>query len=101
MMPRIALVTAALSALLFALAGCSERRATEAECRKIFDRIIDIELSERGFRDPALAERKRDELARRYHAEIQACTAQALPSNAMDCIARARTTEELSHVCLR
>jgi hypothetical protein len=84
--------------LLFA---CDERTATEVECRAIFDRIVDIELRELGFRDPELSERKRVELRRVHAGQLQSCVGLPLPAHAMSCVAHAETTEQLSHECMR
>jgi len=81
--------------------ACDERTATESECRAIFDRIVEIELRELGFRDPELSERKRVELRRVHAGQLQSCVGLPLPAHAMSCVARAETTEELSHECMR
>ncbi len=47
-------------ALLVAAAGtsCHRERLTAQDCGLILDRITELELAERGFRDPELAARR-------------------------------------------
>ncbi len=97
---RVILAGAALCSVLFG-SGCNRRRATEDECRAIFDRIVDIELEERGYRDPMLAERRKTELRRQFDDRVRACVGRPIPDDAMGCVARAGTAESLSHECLR
>jgi hypothetical protein len=54
-----------------------------------------------GFRDPALASRRKAELAARYRSQLQACVGRPISDDALRCVARAKTTEQLSHKCLR
>ncbi len=92
-------ILAAISlAMLFA--SC-HKRATRNECQTIFDRIVELELGEIGYRDPALAARKRRHLTWRHRATIAECIGRRLPPNALRCIQKAKSTEELSHQCLR
>ena len=90
----------ALSFVLAALAGCSSRPATPAQCGAIFDAIVARELQERGFRDPALARRKRAELRAQLGPELARCVGHPLRPNALVCIKRAKDVEEISHRCL-
>ena len=82
------------------LSGCEER-ATASDCTFIFDRLVDLQLEKRGFRDPALRARKQRELRDRFRVEIDQCEGHRLPSGARDCVAKARTVEEVSKKCLR
>jgi hypothetical protein len=84
------------------VAGCaSERRATESDCETNLDRIVEIELVEMGFEDPVLAERRRADIGAKLRGEIRECVGRPLSTGALECLARARTTEEVSHTCLR
>jgi hypothetical protein len=82
------------------LSGCGER-ATASDCTFIFDRLVELRLEERGFRDPALRDRRTRELRGRFRIEIDQCEGHRLPSGARDCVAKARTVEEVSQGCLR
>jgi N-acetylglutamate synthase-like GNAT family acetyltransferase len=83
------------------VAGCHSRRATQADCEQILDRIVDLELRERGFHDPVLLERKRTELHRALAPELSQCYGRRLSDHALGCVATAETTEQVTHVCLR
>ena len=92
-----------ISAALLALCAqsCTRERATEQQCHAIFDRIVEIELEEMGFRDAALAARRTRELRARYESAIRGCVGHDISANALSCVATAKTTEELSHKCLQ
>ena len=80
--------------------ACSNGRATSEDCRAILSRIVTIELSEQGYRDPVLLDRKRSEALQRFAGELDACIGRRLPAHARSCIDRAQTTETLVHDCL-
>lgn len=86
--------------LVVSAEGCTKQQATRADCDTIFDRIVEIELRETGYRDEALLTRRRAELRRRHQARIDACVGRPLRPGAMRCVAEAETTEALSHDCL-
>ena len=81
--------------------GCDRERATEEQCRAIFDRLVELELSEMGFRDPELTRRRQSELRARHRDELEACVGRPLRSDAMRCVQAAESAEQLSHECLR
>ena len=83
----------------FFLAGCDGRRATREDCVSILDRVVDLELEERGFRDPALTARRRAEAERTHAADLAACEGKRMPRSAMACVRAATSSEELSHRC--
>jgi hypothetical protein len=88
--------------LLFASAtACDGRRATREDCRQILDRLVDLELQERGFRDPALAARWRAQADAAHAAELAACEGQRIPRTALACVQAATNSEEISHRCFR
>lgn len=82
------------------LGSCHRQQATRSDCVEILERIIDIELREQGFADPILARSKKAQLRQIFVANLQACTGRSLGPNAMACIRSAKTSEEISHVCL-
>ena len=85
---------------LTTLLACSAQHATPEQCRAIFDRLVILELREMGFQDPALAKIRQKELASQYQGEIDTCVGRPLPAGAMECIAKAKNAESLSHGCL-
>ena len=92
-------LAAIASALL--LAACTGERATPPACRAILDRIVELELSERGFRDPVLLQRKQEELRVLLGDELRRCEGRRLPPDALVCIQTATNNEDLSHRCLQ
>ena len=96
--------TIALSALLLltsAAIACSGKRATREECRQVLDRLVALELQERGFRDPALAVRWRAQAEATHAAELAACEGKRIPRAALACVQSAKSSEEISHRCFR
>jgi len=91
----------ALVASLFVASGCQRHPASTAECRAIFDSIFALEFREVGFRDPVLERRKHDELAAKLAPDLQGCRGALLRSGAVECAARAQSSSEVSHRCLR
>ena len=88
--------------LLAALAvGCGGRVATRDDCRQILDRLVDLELQERGSRDPALIARWRAQADSAHAADLAACQGKRMPGPAMACVRSAASSEEVSHRCLR
>lgn len=89
-----------LLAITLVLAACGET-ATADDCRVILERIVDLELREQGFVDPALTRRKQEEFARRYAADLARCEGLRLRPHARACVEVATSSEQISHVCLR
>ncbi len=90
-----------LLGLFWCAGACRTERATPRLCAEILDRIIELELHERGFRDPALLQRTRDELGHELAPELMACAGMPVRPDTLACVARAASTEALSHRCLR
>ncbi len=90
----------ALLTLLTPLA-CTSTNATENDCDAILTRIVELEIREQGYRDPALVKRKQARLRRTFADEIARCVGRRLPQGAMECIATASSAEQVSHTCLR
>ena len=92
----------ALGFLLAAVGmSCHRQRLTAQDCGLILDRITELELAERGFRDPALAARRKAEMRARLKGDLDACVGHRVRSDAMDCALTSPTTEDLSQRCLR
>ena len=81
--------------------GCHRERLTAQDCGRILDRITELELAERGFRDPALAARRKVEMRARLKADLDACVGRRTRSGAMDCALSSPATADLSQRCLR
>ena len=89
------------AALISFLPTCDSERATQEQCRAIFDRLVQLEVREMGFNDPVLTVRRQAEFAARYANEIRACVGRPIPPAALKCVLSAETAEAVSHECLR
>jgi hypothetical protein len=90
-----------IAALVAGAAGCSGHPATTEECNAILDRIVELELHELGFRDPALEARKAAELRSALAPELRRCEGVRVRATAIECARHAKSAEEISHKCLR
>ena len=95
-MRRLLFIVAMLGA-----AGCRRHRMTAVECGQVLDRIVSLELAERGFRDPALAARRQRELRDRFADELSSCTGRRARADVSACVQNAHSAEEIGHGCLR
>jgi len=87
--------------LVGTLTSCRGEQATAEFCSVVLDRIVEVELAELGFRDPALAEMKRRDMRRAFAAEVQRCVGRRVAPGALACVRAAVSTEEIAHQCLR
>ena len=86
---------------LLPLAGCHRHAATATDCRAILDRLVEMELKESGFRDPALVPRWQNELARRFADDLQRCRLVRVGDDLSACLAAAQNQEEIAHHCVK
>lgn len=82
------------------LVGCGPS-STADECKFIFDRIVELELEQRGFADPVLAAKKKRELQATLKGELSRCEGHRLPDGARECVTRATSVLQISQECLR
>lgn len=92
---------AAIALLALAFVGCRRHRMSAQECSLVLDRIVELELSERGFRDPVLAKRRQSQLRSSLAPELDACEGRRVKREVASCVKAAKSAEEISHVCLR
>ncbi len=91
---------AAAVAGLVALGGCHQHTATAADCRAILDRLVELELNESGFHDPALVPRWQTELARRFDDDLRRCRNIRVGDDLTTCVRTAQNPEEIAHRCV-
>jgi hypothetical protein len=65
------------------------------------NRLVELELTESGFRDPAVRDRWRVEIGRQLSARLVECEGRRVPDDLAACLERAPTREEIAHGCLR
>ena len=90
-----------LFTIIMLLPACHSERATYDQCRAIFDHLVALELTEMGYHDPALTERRQLEFTYRYRKDIESCVGRKIPPGAIECALSAKTSEDVSHGCLR
>jgi len=83
------------------LGGCHRHTATAADCRAILDRLVELELKEQGFRDPALVPRWKDELAHRFEDDLGRCRTVRVSDSLTACLQDAQNAEEIAHHCVK
>ena len=86
--------------LVVAAGGCHRHPASADECEAILSRLIELELSESGYRDPALRTRWQQDLVRRFAPDLERCRGRDVHSSFRTCLATARSSEEITHRCL-
>jgi len=92
---------AAIAIVAAGVGSCRGRPATPSECEEIVDRIVQLELEEKGYRDPVLADRKWREIRNLLGPELKECQGKRLRPDALRCVRLARNVEKISHECLR
>ncbi len=80
--------------------GCNRHPASVDDCKAILHRLVDLELSESGYRDPVLRTRWQQDLVRRFAPDLERCRGQKVRDSLLTCLATARSSEEVAHHCL-
>jgi hypothetical protein len=80
--------------------GCARHAATPEDCKAVLDRIIELELTESGYRDPVLRGRWQADLGRRFGPDLARCHGLTVSNDLRPCLGGARTPEEILHRCL-
>jgi hypothetical protein len=86
--------------MLVATTGCDRHPASAGECEAILHRLIDLELSESGYRDPVLRTRWQQDLARRFAPDLDRCRGREVRASLLVCLPAARSSEGIVHRCL-
>ena len=81
-------------------AGCRRHAASAAECASVLDRLVEMELTESGYRDQILRARWQQDLGRRFAPDLERCRGQAVRDDLSACLVSARTSQEVTHRCL-
>jgi hypothetical protein len=81
-------------------AGCRRHAASAAECASVLDRLVEMELTESGYRDQILRARWQQDLGRRFAPDLERCRGQAVRDDLSKCLVSAHTSEEVTHRCL-
>lgn len=76
------------------------RRATQADCDAIVDRMVVVKLKERNITDPDSVSKMQAELRKDADSDIPGCVGKRITDSAMKCIQKAETQEAIIK-CLR
>jgi hypothetical protein len=92
----LALATASVPA---AGLGCG-RRATEADCRLIVDRSVELESREMSETDPKTIADREARIRAELEDQIKECESRRVTDRTMGCVQSAKSSQELE-TCLR
>lgn len=88
--------------VVWACASCESHELSEGDCQAIVRRIVEFELSERGFRDPHLVDQElKAFLMQGAESRLSHCVGRRARKGVMDCVRRVPSAEELAHQCLK
>ena len=83
----------------FALVACG-RKATREDCEMVVDRNIEVKLKSDGVTDPAIIQKRKDELKPNLKEDIDKCVGKRVTDGRMKCVKTAETPEQIDK-CLR
>jgi hypothetical protein len=66
--------------------GCNPHPASTGECEAILQRLVELELSEPGYRDPVLLTLWQQDLVRRFAPYLDRCRGREVPNSLRDCL---------------
>jgi hypothetical protein len=89
----------ALVAGLFALSGCG-RRASEADCRLIVDKSVELQLRAVNFTDLSQIRKQEEHVRAELQPELESCEGRRVTDRVMRCVTAASSMQELDR-CLR
>ncbi len=91
---------ASFAVCILALSACHQ--ASEQDCERIIDKIVELELKEQGVSNPKwVQERKAATRASKRKELLSGCVGKRVSMSAMQCIENAETSEEITEKCLR
>lgn len=104
-MPRFSAVSfLALPLAALALSACGHP-ATDAECREILGRIVELELQAQQVNDPGEVTKRREELEASIAAgksgPYEGCIGKRIRDSQLECVRAAKTSGEITGTCLR
>jgi hypothetical protein len=93
-MRKVALVPAIVLSV-----GCG-RRATEADCRLIVDKAVELQMKELSRTEAPAIQKREEEVRTELQGEIRSCEGRHVTERTMSCVQAATTTQGLD-ACLR
>jgi hypothetical protein len=95
----VALALVGLTAGATALAACG-RRATEADCRLIVDKSVELQMKDMARTTPSAIRQRAEQVRGELGDEIKACEGRRVTDKTVSCVQAASTSLELDK-CLR
>ncbi|MCL2825551.1 MAG: hypothetical protein FWD57_16285 [Polyangiaceae bacterium] len=98
------------TALLFAIFSClltsclitGCQSASQQDCERIIDRIVELELKDQGITNPELVrQRKAETHARKQEELVKGCVGKRIGKATMACIESAESSVEITEKCLQ
>ena len=89
-----------LVAALTTSVGCGRHRATQTDCAPVLDRLVELELTESGYRDPIVRARWQADLRRRLSTDLERCRGLMVRNRLRRCLPTAKDAEDIAHQCL-
>jgi hypothetical protein len=86
-------------ALVPTVLGCG-RKATRADCELVVDKNVEVKLKSDGMTDPALIQKRKDELRASLKDDIDKCVGKRVTDGMLTCVNNAQTAEQIDK-CLR
>jgi hypothetical protein len=96
---RWPLVLLVLLGFAFLALGCG-RKATRADCELVVDKNVEVKLKADGMNDPALIQKRKDELRASLKDDIDKCVGKRVTDGMLACVKNAETAEQIDK-CLR
>ncbi len=76
------------------------RRATQADCEAILDRMVVVKLKQKNITDPESVSKMQADLRKDAESDFPSCVGRRISDSAMACIKKAETQEAIVK-CLR
>ncbi|MBK6692185.1 MAG: hypothetical protein IPG50_08265 [Myxococcales bacterium] len=85
---------------LVTLAAACGRPATEADCKLIVDRNVEVQMRAMKLVEPGLIAKKQEELRASLKDELKDCVGRRVTDSMMGCVREAETAEAITK-CIR
>ena len=96
---RVAVFLPVLLVAVPLLSGCG-RKATREDCVLLVDRNVEVKLQSEGTNDPAVIQKRKEEMRTSEQPKIDECVGKRVRDNMMTCVKSAQTADEIDK-CLR
>jgi hypothetical protein len=85
--------------VLVCVAGCG-RKATREDCESIVDKNVEVKLRDEGMTDPAIVQKRKEELRASLKDDIDRCVGKRVTDGMLACVKNAEKAEQIDK-CLR